>query len=403
MLVHWLWYALRTGMNNRDKLALLERFQTAEDIFNATASDYFRAGLQKNAAAALQDKDLSQARRIMAQCEEMGIGLVAFGDAQYPSWLKYIADPPMVLYYKGKLPDFGKTAAVGVVGTRKASVYGLQVAKRLGFQLGICGGMVISGMAEGIDEYATKGALLAGGKVIGVLGCGVDVVYPTKNRPLFAEMDRFGCLISEYPPGTPPYKWNFPQRNRIISGMSNGVLVVEAPEKSGALITARAALEQGRDVFVVPGNIDVASCAGSNALLREGATAVSHGWDILGEYAAVYGGALALRNIPEPAFDAEKPAPKVAQRPTLPAKKQEKTKKPIDNGLNVAYSDKNDKLSGLTDTEQKLVRQLLGGERLVDDVIAGADLPVAQAKATLTMLEIRGVIASLPGGRLTLK
>jgi DNA processing protein len=390
-------------MNNRDKLALLERFQTAEDIFNATASDYFRAGLQKNAAAALQDKDLSQARRIMAQCEEMGIGLVAFGDAQYPSRLKYIADPPMVLYYKGKLPDFGKTAAVGVVGTRKASVYGLQVAKRLGFQLGICGGMVISGMAEGIDEYATKGALLAGGKVIGVLGCGVDVVYPTKNRPLFAEMDRFGCLISEYPPGTPPYKWNFPQRNRIISGMSNGVLVVEAPEKSGALITARAALEQGRDVFVVPGNIDVASCAGSNALLREGATAVSHGWDILSEYAAVYGGALALRNIPEPAFDAEKPAPKVAQRPTLPAKKQEKTKKPIDNGLNVAYSDKNDKLSGLTDTEQKLVRQLLGGERLVDDVIAGADLPVAQAKATLTMLEIRGVIASLPGGRLTLK
>jgi DNA processing protein len=309
----------------------------------------------------------------------------------------------MVLYYKGKLPDFGKTAAVGVVGTRKASVYGLQVAKRLGFQLGICGGMVISGMAEGIDEYATKGALLAGGKVIGVLGCGVDVVYPTKNRPLFAEMDRFGCLISEYPPGTPPYKWNFPQRNRIISGMSNGVLVVEAPEKSGALITARAALEQGRDVFVVPGNIDVASCAGSNALLREGATAVSHGWDILSEYAAVYGDALALRNIPEPAFDAEKPAPKVAQRPTLPAKKQEKTKKPIDNGLNVAYSDKNDKLSGLTDTEQKLVRQLLGGERLVDDVIAGADLPVAQAKATLTMLEIRGVIASLPGGRLTLK
>ena len=403
MLVHWLWYALRTGMNNRDKLALLERFQTAEDIFNATASDYFRAGLQKNAAAALQDKDLSQARRIMAQCEEMGIGLVAFGDAQYPSRLKYIADPPMVLYYKGKLPDFEQTATVGVVGTRKASLYGLQVAKRLGFQIGTCGGMVVSGMAEGIDGYATKGALLAGGKVLGVLGCGVDVVYPAKNKALFAEMERFGCLISEYPPGTPPYKWNFPQRNRIISGMSNGVLVVEAPEKSGALITARAALEQGRDVFVVPGNIDVASCAGSNALLREGATAVSHGWDILSEYAAVYGGALALRNIPEPAFDAEKPAPKVAQRPTLPAKKQEKTKKPIDNGLNVAYSDKNDKLSGLTDTEQKLVRQLLGGERLVDDVIAGADLPVAQAKATLTMLEIRGVISSLPGGRLTLK
>ncbi len=403
MLIHWLWYALRTGMNNRDKMALLERFRSAEDIFDASAADYFHAGLPKAAAAALQDKDLSQARKIMAECEQMGIGILSFGDAQYPSRLKYIADPPMVLYYKGKLPDFEKTATVGVVGTRKASLYGLQVAKRLGFQIGTCGGMVVSGMAEGIDEYATKGALLAGSHVLGVLGSGADIVYPAKNKALFAEMERFGCLISEYPPGTPPYKWNFPQRNRIISGMSNGVLVVEAPERSGALITARAALEQGRDVFVVPGNIDVATCAGSNALLREGATAVSHGWDILSEYTGVYGNGLALRNIPEPASDEEKPALKVAQRPILPAKKQEKKKKPIDNGVNVAYSDKNDRLSGLSDGEQKLVRQLLDGEHLVDEVIAGSGLSVAQAKSMLTMLEIRGVVASLPGGRITLK
>ena len=403
MLIHWLWYSLRTGIHNRDKMALLERFRSAEDIFSATAADYFRAGLPKATAAALQDKDLSQARKIMAECEQIGIGIISFGDAQYPSRLKYIADPPMVLYYKGKLPDFEETATVGVVGTRKASLYGLQVAKRLGFQIGTCGGMVVSGMAEGIDGYATQGALLAGGKVLGVLGSGVDVVYPAKNKALFAEMERFGCLISEYPPGTPPYKWNFPQRNRIISGMSNGVLIVEAPEKSGALITARAALEQGRDVFVVPGNIDVATCMGSNALLREGATAVSHGWDILSEYAQMYDGALALRNIPEPAPDEEKPSLKVAQRPALPARKPEKKKKPIDNGINVAYSDKKDKLSGLSDAEQKLVNLLLEGEQLVDDVIAGAGLPVAQAKAMLTMLEIKGVIASLPGGRLTLK
>lgn len=402
MRVHWLWYALRTGLSNRDKVALLERFQSAEDIFGATAADFFRAGLSESAAAALQDKDLSQARKIMAQCEEMGIGIAAFGDAQYPSRLKYIADPPMVLYYKGNLPDFRKTATIGVVGTRKASPYGMQAAERLGFQIGNCGGIVVSGMADGIDASATKGALVAGNKVLGILGSGVDIVYPAKNRPLFGEMDRFGCLISEYPPGTPPYSWNFPQRNRLISGMSNGVLVVEAPEKSGALITARAALEQGRDVFVVPGNIDVDTCIGSNALLREGATAVSHGWDILSEYAGMYGDALKYRNTPMPA-DEGKSALKVAQRPKLPAKKPEKKKNPIDNGENVAYSDKNDKLSGLKDAEKKLVGQLLSGERLVDDVIAGAGLPVAQAKAMLTMLEIKGVIASLPGGRLTLR
>ena len=403
MLIHWLWYALRSGLNEREKLALLERFQSPEDIFNATAADYFRAGLTKAAAEALQDKDLSPARKIIAECEAKGIGMVTFGDAQYPSRLKYIADPPMVLYYKGKLPEFERTAVVGVVGTRKASLYGLQVAKRMGFQLGSCGGLVVSGMAEGIDEYATRGTLLAGGKVLGILGSGVDLVYPAKNKALFSEMEQFGCLISEYPPGTPPYKWNFPRRNRIISGMSNGVLIVEAPERSGALITARAALEQGRDVFVVPGNIDVASCMGSNALLREGATAVSHGWDILSEYTSLYGDVLTLRNIPEPSMGQEKVPPKVAQRPILPAKKPEKKKKPIDNGVNVAYSDKNDRLSGLSDSEQKLVRQLLEGERLVDEVIAASGLPAGQAKAMLTMLEIRGVVTSLPGGRLTLK
>ena len=402
MRIHWLWYALQTGIRDGEKLAILERFGSAEDIYSATAADLFRAGLTKAAAAALQDKNLARAEKIMEECEEMGIGMVTFGDAQYPSRLKYIADPPMVLYYKGKLPDFGQTAVIGVVGTRKASPYGLQTAKRLGFQIGSCGGMVVSGMAEGIDAYATRGALLAGGKVLGILGSGVDVVYPVKNRELFADMEQFGCLMSEYPPGTPPYKWNFPRRNRIISGMSNGVLVVEAPQKSGALITARAALEQGRDVFAVPGNIDVDTCVGSNALLREGAVAVSHGWDILSEYVPEYGDALTLRSIQLPAEEA-KSTLNVAQRPILPVKKPEKKKKPIDNGVKVAYSDKNDKLSGLSDGEQKLVRQLLNGERLVDDVIAGANLPVAQAKATLTMLEIKGIVKSLPGGRLTLK
>ena len=402
MRIHWLWYALQTGIRDGEKLAILERFGSAEDIYSATAADLFRAGLTKAAAAALQDKNLARAEKIMEECEEMGIGMVTFGDAQYPSRLKYIADPPMVLYYKGKLPDFGQSAVIGVVGTRKASPYGLQTAKRLGFQIGSCGGMVVSGMAEGIDAYATRGALLAGGKVLGILGSGVDVVYPVKNRELFADMEQFGCLMSEYPPGTPPYKWNFPRRNRIISGMSNGVLVVEAPQKSGALITARAALEQGRDVFAVPGNIDVDTCVGSNALLREGAVAVSHGWDILSEYVPEYGDALTLRSIQLPAEEA-KSTLNVAQRPILPVKKPEKKKKPIDNGVKVAYSDKNDKLSGLSDGEQKLVRQLLNGERLVDDVIAGANLPVAQAKATLTMLEIKGIVKSLPGGRLTLK
>lgn len=403
MLIHWIWYSMRSGLNDREKLALLERFHDPEEIFDASAADYFRAGVDKEAAASLQDKNLQEAERVLSECDENAIGVLTFEDAQYPSRLKYIADPPMVLYYKGTLPDFDSTAIIGVVGTRKASLYGLNAAQRMGYQISRCGGIVVSGMAAGVDGVATKGALTAGGRAVGILGCGVDVVYPLSNKQLFGEMERFGCLISEFLPGTPPYRWNFPRRNRLISGLSNGVLVVEAPQKSGALITARQALEQGRDVFVVPGNIDVASCTGSNALLREGAVAVSHGWDVLSEYTHLYGDKLALREEKEVPLQVENEVPKVAQRPILPTRKPEKKKKPIDNGEKVAYSDKNDKLSGLSPDEQKLVSSLRDGARLVDDVIAEAGIPAGLAKAKLTMLEIRGIVTTLPGGRIALK
>ena len=171
-----------------------------------------------------------------------------------------------------------------MVGTRHASPYGMTTAKKMGYQITKCGGIVVSGMAYGIDGMAMKGALTAGAPVVGILGCGAEMVYPPSNRPLFSDVENYGCIMSEFPPGTPPVKWNFPKRNRIISGMSCGVLVVEAPEKSGALITARCAADQGRDVFVVPGNIDVPTFVGSNRLLRDGAIAVSSGWDILSEY-----------------------------------------------------------------------------------------------------------------------
>ncbi len=407
MLIHWIWYAMRTGMNDRDRLALLEHFQDPEDIYNATAGDYLRLDVKKEAAASLQDKDLTAAEGVRGECDEKGIGIVTYGDAQYPKRLRYIPDPPMVLYYKGILPDFESTAVIGVVGTRKASLYGMNTARRMGYQISRCGGMVVSGMAAGIDGAATAGALTAGGAAVGVLGCGVDVVYPVSNRQLFQQMEQFGCLISEFVPDTPPYKWNFPRRNRIISGLSNGVLVAEAPAKSGALITARQALDQGRDVYVVPGNIDVASCAGSNGLLREGAVAVSHGWDILSEYAQQYPNSLRRREEEAGTLSAEPEGMKVAQKPALPAvkveKKPKKKKIPIDNAENVAYSDKNDRLMRLAEEERKLVSCLLDGPRLVDDVIAASGLGAGPAKAKLTMLEIRGIVTTLPGGRIALK
>jgi len=279
MLIHWIWLATRPHMTDWVKATLVRHFGDAESVY--FAGDYSGIeGLTQEGIEALKDRNLTPAEEILAQCDREGLQILTYQDAAYPKRLQNIPDPPLVFYYKGRLPDFDGLPLIGVVGTRRASAYGLTAAKRMGYQIARCGGVVVSGMAAGIDGMSMKGALTAGGTVVGVLGCGADVVYPIGNRSLFSDTARYGCILSEFPPGTPPVKWNFPKRNRVISGLSCGVLVVEAPEKSGALITARQAADQGRDVFVVPGNIDVDTFVGSNRLLRDGATAVSSGWDI---------------------------------------------------------------------------------------------------------------------------
>ena len=284
----------------------------------------------------------------------------------------------MILYYRGVLPDFDNLPMIGIVGTRKASAYGLKIAERIGREAAQHGGIVVSGMAEGIDAMATRGALHAQMPAVGVLGCGVDQIYPRCNRELYLKMDRCGCLLSEYPPGTPPYRWNFPRRNRIISGISCGVLVVEAPQKSGALITARQALEQGRDVFVTPGNIGVASCEGSNALLRDGAIMATCGWDILSEY---------VHRFPE----------KIQKEPKSP-KKAADDKITVDNTQTQPYIDL-DKISADQDSvEDLLLANLESGEKLIDTVIAETGLPSGEVLAALTMLEVTGAVVTRPGG-----
>ena len=299
-----------------------------------------------------------------------------------------------------------------MVGTRSASPYGLTAAKRMGYQIAKCGGTVVSGMAFGIDGMAMRGALTAGGSVVGILGCGADIVYPVSNRSLFADTENYGCIMSEFPPGTPPMKYHFPKRNRIISGLSCGVLVVEAPEKSGALITAHQAADQGRDVFVVPGNIDVPSCVGSNRLLRDGAIAVSSGWDILSEYEAQFPDKIHRDDAPshqtcygDEVQEQKKPL-KVAQKPRILGKKeplkQKSYKKVIDKEENSPYIDLNENAPGLSPEECAIVAVLKSGQRLVDDVIAEAALPAGKVLATLTLLEVKGVVKRLPGRHIAL-
>lgn len=382
MLLYWIWLATRPNMHEREKLAVLERFGKAEDVYFASEDAYSAVdGLGQAALEDLGDKSLEAAKRILTNCEKRSIGILTWQDGAYPARLKNISDPPLLLYYKGLLPQMNEVPMIGIVGTRKASAYGRNSARQMGLEVALCGGTVVSGMAEGVDAMATEGALSAGKTAVGVLGCGVDRVYPVSNRKLFRKMEQQGCLISEYPPGTAPNKWNFPRRNRIISGMSCGVLVVEAPVKSGALITARQALEQGRDVFVVPGNIDSATCAGSNALLRDGATAALCGWHVVSEYQGAY---------PDKIHQADADI------------QDEPDKKSVDNGPAPSYSDL-ETSADLSDDERTVLGHLKGSEQNIDELIAEAGLTASAALAALTMLEVKGYVQTLPGRRVVKK
>lgn len=421
MLLHWIWLAHRPGLSERGRAALLQRFQDPEDIFYADRKTLAEVeGLSGTGLEALGDKSLDEAQSILKICRDKKLGILTFQDAAYPRRLRNISDPPAVLYYKGQIPDLESCPAIAVVGTRKASAYGLTTAKRMGYQIARCGGIVVSGMAYGIDGMATAGALTAGSPAVGVLGCGVDVVYPMSNRSLFRDMEEYGWLVSEFPPGYPPSRWTFPKRNRIISGMCNGVLVIEAPEKSGSLITARQAAEQGRDVFAVPGNIDLPSFQGSNQLLRDGAIMVSSGWDVVSEYEGLYPnsvrkelGQCRQTAYPEEvqfAADSEKQYEKVAQDIQKPEqirnlkKKLDKIdKKDIDNAASRPYSVVDTVSIPLSDEEKSVIQILEQGERLVDDVIAQTGLPAGKLLSLLTMLELKGIVRRLPGKRITLQ
>jgi len=392
MLLHWVWYAQLEGLSQRQKTKLLQHFHSPEDIFYASRKELELLEIaEPEMLEALENKNLTQARQIVQSCERQRIGILTYGDALYPARLRNIADAPVVLYYRGFVPDFDAQPVVAVVGTRKASAYGLSAAKTLSRQIACCGGLIISGAAAGIDTVAMESALQTGHTTVGVLGCGVDVVYPRSNRSLYDRTEEKGCLLSEYPPGSKPERWHFPQRNRILSGIANAVLVVEAPEASGALITARYAMEQGKDVFAVPGNIDSESCAGCNILLQEGAAAACTGWDVLRDYAPQYPEVVARR-----AVIFTDPEPLIAKEA------QEKDdKKDIDNPAPTPYSVINEQLSQLTEEEQAVMACLTQEPRPVDEIIAQLGEPAGKILSLLTKLSLRKLVVNHPGRRVS--
>ena len=383
MPVYWIWFARLKGMDLLTKHRLLEHYGDPESVF--------RNGEVKG------EKDLTEAFQIYERCLKGDIRVLTFGDRDYPRRLRYMEDPPLVLYCKGNLPDWDAMPAIGIVGTRQASSYGLQTAYLMGSQIAACGGLVVSGAAAGVDAKSMEGALDTGKPAVGVLGCAIDQVYPAANRTLYRRTQEMGCLLSEYAPGSRTYSSSFLQRNRIISGLSQGVLIVEAPAKSGALNTARHAMTQGRDLFVVPGNVGVESCAGSNALLQEGAYPALSGWDVVKHYESLYP---AVKNQPAVPVLPESPPKEMAK---IPEPKPVPVKKAIDNGKESTYSVINKRPANLTDQESGVFDLLTVEPQLIDTILDASDLPSGRAQSILTRLVIKGLAVQHPDGRVSRK
>ena len=360
----------------------MEHFTSPESIFYADEEAYWQVeGLHKTQAALLTDKSLERAGRILNDCARKELFVLTMDDATYPARLRNIYDPPVLLYGKGSMPLFDDEAAIAVVGTRKCTPYGINAAEQLGYEMAKSGAVVVSGLAKGIDAAAHRGALRAGGFTAAVLGGGVDVVYPAENRRLYEDIAATGVLLSEYPPAAEPEAWHFPVRNRIISGLSLAAVVVEAPEKSGALITANTALEQGREVFAVPGPINAPNSVGCHQLIREGAGLAGCGWDVLSEYKNRFPHRLKKSGEELP------PMPEGSEKKMKPAAAAEETAKtPALPVLDIARNEE-----GLTDDQLRIIQVLTTDKPLLtDDVAEMTGLPVRRVLSALTVLEIDG-------------
>lgn len=294
--LYWIWLSLRMGAGRSGFTALLEHFGSPENIYAADArelSDFF-GEKRSSLCESLLNKNLDEAYSVETYCSKNRITILRYSEKGYPKLLTNLKNPPIILYARGNIADLDSRVAIGVVGTRSLSEYGRQSAYKIGYELAAAGAVVVSGLALGIDSVAACGALDARGRTVAVLGSGLDRIYPAAHKKLAQEVEKRGLLLSEYPPLTPPSRGSFPMRNRIISGLSQGTLVVEAGERSGALITAKAAIVQGRDVYAIPGNINVENALGTNALIKDGAAAVTCAADILENYKYIYGNTLNL-------------------------------------------------------------------------------------------------------------
>ncbi len=386
---YWIWLTQGVGYCNAKLKYPLSLYPDIKTLYEGAEAELRFCGVFTEAEISrLLKTHISVADSIISRCNELGYKIIDFDDEEYPESLISIENPPAVLYVQGNLPDVDNLNTISIVGTRKATVYGVRTAFELGANLSREGFVVVSGGALGIDCAAHRGVLQQGGITVCVLGCGIDYDYLRENKGMRQAITEKGAVISEYPPGTSSSSRNFPQRNRIISALSKGLIVVEAPKASGSMITVGCALTQGKDIFAVMGNVDSPYSEGSNALIKDGAIPVTSYRDVAEYYLGVD-------------FD-RKPAQRfseevIASVPTKLKTSADSTK--TDNSPLPTHN-----VDAVLTEEEKAVYYTMGNEPLhVDKVAELTELPVHKVLRIISVLEMNDLIQNIGGRNYVIK
>lgn len=422
LLIRWIWFALACGPGSDAYDSLLPAFDfDVGAVYNATRAELTEAGADGALLERLASKSTDEAEAIWAQCRNEGIKLLTPLHKAYPKRLFEITRKPLLLYCRGILPALDNYACIAAVGTRDMTEYGRNNAYTLSFDMAKVGAVIVSGMARGIDGVCHRGALDAGGFTVAVLGCGIDRIYPAEHKPLYEEIAKNGLILTEYKPGTPPEGRNFPVRNRIISGLSDGTLVLECSEQSGAMLTARHALAQGRDLFALPGKVGEKNSAGVNKLIADGARIVTSAVDILSAYAEKYPLTLQLANLPKPGvtdrrrrafierIDAHSKSSENYQADTAEAPKRvypARRSKSVQQSSENELADRSERAATPVFDEntlgenERIIYSLITAEKPMSaDELTVSGLTMSQIITALTLLEIKRAIRFAGGGK----
>lgn len=414
--VYGVWLQQVMGEGSRKVPLLLDYFGSCRAVYESDDVERRISGLLlPGEMKKMAETPLDIAVEIMEACRRLQYSVITPDSDQYPNRLRNIIDYPAALYVSGEFPNIDDEVCVGMVGTRRASRYGYNAATVLSKDLSACGAIIVSGCARGIDTASHQGALIGGGKTLAVLGCGINTRYNLENEGLRKVISASGALISEYPPGAPPLNYHFPIRNRIISALSLGVIVVEAGAKSGSLITANLALEQGKDIFSVPGEISNAQSKGTNRLIFDGAKPIENAYDVLEEYVTQYPHRLRLENLRNrnsrvhdkgvrPKWERKTYADSVSNnnlKSKMPPRDEftEKSETQLHNQESESVAEEYP--VGMSDNAIKVLKVLGSTPKMSQEIIEELSISASVLMQSITELEIYGMVNSLPGKRYT--